>query len=157
MIELAILAAGALLLWVGWWLPKHSASGRAAAWLDEQRAAGLTAGQGVEEMFFRTAYARLRREASDECIAANGALAPDRIKEMVADACDRFAMAHPKDRAKRFAAWAGTLKDREILYPDAWKLYVAYCRYELSIYHDPGLADENTLADIEAAKRIIRN
>ncbi|RWP80465.1 hypothetical protein [Mesorhizobium sp.] len=67
----------------------------------------------------RTAFARLRRIASDQCVSKSGNMGREAINEIASQVAIGLAAAHGREAAKSFIGWIETCPDEEILYDDA--------------------------------------
>lgn len=83
------------------------------------RQEGMTFKETEAALAVRMAFVSLRRQASDHCVGAGGAVGRDRISEIAGHLAIGLAAAHGQDAAKRFIAWVESCPDEEILYDDA--------------------------------------
>ncbi|WP_292636875.1 hypothetical protein [Mesorhizobium sp.] len=67
----------------------------------------------------RMAFVRLRRMASDKCIAQAGNMSRDEINQIAAQLAIGLAASRGTDVGQKFITWIDDCPDEEILYDDA--------------------------------------
>lgn len=67
----------------------------------------------------RMTFVRLRRIASDQCVAQGGKMDRDQINEIAGQIAIGLAASRGTDAGQKFIAWIDDCPDEEILYDDA--------------------------------------
>jgi hypothetical protein len=88
-------------------------------WIDDCRRRGLTGTQMAQELYFRQAWVRLRRQASDETLKRPAE--HDKVIARIAKDEAMFLAKLDKDVARRFLKVVNTSPLGDILYDDAFK------------------------------------
>ncbi|MER9493445.1 hypothetical protein NKI86_16610 [Mesorhizobium sp. M0320] len=86
---------------------------------EECRAGGMDFAETEAAIAIRTSFVRLRRMASDQCVAQGGKMDRDEINQIASQVAIGLAAAHGREAAKSFIGWIDSCPDEEILYDDA--------------------------------------
>ncbi|TJW14394.1 MAG: hypothetical protein E5W82_10485 [Mesorhizobium sp.] len=84
----------------------------------------------------RLAFVRLRRIASDQCVAQGGRMDRDQINQVASQIAIGLAASRGHDAGSKFIAWIDACPDEEILYDDA---RAARHRHTVGSLRDKGL------------------
>ncbi|TIN78338.1 hypothetical protein [Mesorhizobium sp.] len=85
----------------------------------ECKASGMDFRETQAAIAIRTAFVRLRRIASDQCVAKGGNMDRKAINEIAGNVAIGLAAAHGREAATSFIGWVDSCPDEEILYDDA--------------------------------------
>lgn len=83
------------------------------------RAEGMGFAETEAAIGIRKAFVRLRRLASDQCVAKGGKIDRDEMNEIARQVAIGLAAAHGRSAATSFIGWINSCPDEEILYDDA--------------------------------------
>ncbi|RUU33681.1 hypothetical protein EOC93_28215, partial [Mesorhizobium sp. M6A.T.Ce.TU.002.03.1.1] len=111
MIVLAVIAIVAV---IG--LIPETAEDAALKFRRQCRADGMGFAETEAAIGIRTAFVRLRRLGSDQCVAQGGKMDRDQINQIAAHVAIGLAAAHGREAAKAFVGWIDACPDEEMLY-----------------------------------------
>lgn len=83
------------------------------------RAGGMDFAETEAAIAIRTAFVRLRRIASDQCVAKGGNMDRAEINQIAGQIAIGLAAARGREAATSFIGWVDSCPDEEILYDDA--------------------------------------
>ncbi|MER9639409.1 hypothetical protein [Mesorhizobium sp. M0239] len=86
---------------------------------EQCRADGMDFAETEAAIAIRTSFVRLRRIASDQCVAQGGKMDRDEINQIASQIASGLTAAHGREAAKSFIGWIDASPDEEILYDDA--------------------------------------
>ncbi|TIP75271.1 MAG: hypothetical protein E5X63_42960, partial [Mesorhizobium sp.] len=114
---MTVLAVIAIVAVIG--LIPETAEDAALKFRRQCRADGMGFAETEAAIGIRTAFVRLRRLASDQCVAQGGKMDRDQINQIASHVAIGLAAAHGRKAAKAFVGWIDACPDEEILFDDA--------------------------------------
>ncbi|ESX87002.1 hypothetical protein [Mesorhizobium sp. LNJC405B00] len=115
--SMILLALIAIAVVIG--LIPESAEDAALKFRQRCRAGGMDFRETETAIATRMAFVRLRRIASDQCIAQGGKMGRDEINQIAGQIAIGLAASRGTDVGQKFIAWIDDCPDEEILYDDA--------------------------------------